>query len=343
MFLFVPLTFTGPLAAAVGQSPGVAQKKLQQNFLSWRFGMFLHFNMGTFANREWATGYEDPALFKPEKLDCRQWADAAKAAGMQYAILTVKHTGGWCLWDSTYTTHDMAAFENYKNGKGDIVREFINAFRRRGLKVGFYYCLPGNYARYPFPEEVQPRRWFGATPPGTPDLHGLPPEAKGDYAGFIQKQVTELLTNYGPIDEMWFDQYTNPYTASSWKALKAHVKSLQPNCIVVANNAQSLDNTDAYSYEYPWRKMSKPGTELPPEGNLNPSEVCDTLEVGAAWFWHPDAVLQPAGQVASLVRLCNARNANYLLNVPPNRDGLISDRCLAQLREIGKILATSPK
>ena len=119
---------------------------LQADFLRLRFGLFLHFNMATYVNREWANGYEDPALFTPDKLDCGQWADLAVAAGMKYAVLTVKHTGGWCLWDSEHTTHDIAGFVNYKKGKGDIVREFVDASRARGLKIGFYYCFPGDFS-----------------------------------------------------------------------------------------------------------------------------------------------------------------------------------------------------
>ena len=120
-------------------APGTADQataKLGQDFLSWKFGLFLHFNIATFNDQEWANGYEDPATFAPDKLDCGQWADAAKAAGMQYAVLTVKHTGGCPLWDSQHTTHDVTAFKNFKDGKGDVVREFVDAFRARGIKVG---------------------------------------------------------------------------------------------------------------------------------------------------------------------------------------------------------------
>jgi len=161
------------------------QAALRQDFLKLRFGLFLHFNMATYINREWANGYEDPALFKPDRLDCEKWAEVAGAAGMKYGVLTVKHTGGWCLWDSDHTAHDITRFIHYKNGRGDIVRQFVDAFRARGLRVGFYYCFPGDFSRSGLPESM-------------PDLHGLPPEAAGDYVGFIKKQLTELLTNYGP-------------------------------------------------------------------------------------------------------------------------------------------------
>ena len=212
---------------------------LQEAFLDLRLGLFLHFNMGTFVGLEWANGYEDPAVFAPSKLDCAQWAEAAKAAGMKYAVLTVKHTGGWCLWDSAHTNHDIASFVNYKGGKGDIVREFVDAFRARGLKVGFYYCFPGDYARSDIGRTL---------PEGKPDLHGLPPEAAGDFVGFMKLQLTELLTDYGPIDLIWIDQHHNKYTSAHWPELREFMKSLQPNCLILGNNARSLDDSDIVGY-----------------------------------------------------------------------------------------------
>ena len=114
--------------------------------------MFIHFNMATFNNRQWATGTEDPATFAPSKLDCGQWLDAAEAAGMKYAVLTVKHTGGWCLWDSKHTERTISrSFRNFRNGQGDLVREFVDACRKRGIKVGLYYCLPGDFAKRHLP------------------------------------------------------------------------------------------------------------------------------------------------------------------------------------------------
>jgi alpha-L-fucosidase len=96
LFLAAALLPVLPAPAEEPPAPAV----LREKFLEWRFGMFIHFNMATFNNRQWATGTEDPATFAPAKLDCGQWLDAAAAAGMKYAVLTVKHTGGWCLWDS---------------------------------------------------------------------------------------------------------------------------------------------------------------------------------------------------------------------------------------------------
>src|SRR6185503_15926561 len=321
--LFLLFLLVNPAAGQL--KTDLVLRKKQQEFAKWKYGIFLHFNMGTYVNKEWATGNEDPLLFNPAKLDCGQWASVAKAAGMKYGVLTVKHTGGWCLWDSKYTTHDIAAFKNYKNGNGDIVREFVDAFRKKGLKVGLYYCMPGDYSN-----------GYGNVPVnGRKDLHGLPPDAGDDYEGFIEKQITELLTNYGPIDLLWFDQYENKYTFKYWLHLKALVNKLQPNCIVLANNAVDYQVSDVISYEYPYRKQATPDKAVPPPGNKNIGELCDCIDANGLWFRHPvSPTLQKAATVNAMIKLCNSRNTNYLLDVPPGRDGLIEDMNIKRLMEI---------
>jgi alpha-L-fucosidase len=323
ILLVLAVLFTFP---AIAQEP-VSIDRLQEDFLTWKFGMFIHFNVATYSEREWASGYEAPATFAPDKLNCNQWADAASAAGMKYAVLTVKHTGGWCLWDSEYTeTHDATAFLNYSGGKGDIVRQFVDAFRKRGMKVGLYYCFPGDFARQNLPKDKE-------------DLHGLPPEARGDYTGFMKKQLSELLTRYGPIDLLWADQYSNRYTRDDWQEIKRHVKSHQPNCIVIANNSLDFQDTDIHSYEYPWLKTSRPARALPPEDNEHPAEVCD--QIGPGWFWktrESNANLKTAEEVVAMLKLCHSRRANYLLNVAPDRSGLIPAHSLKRLTKVGELL-----
>ncbi len=335
------LPTAGSLAAA---SEVATLHPRQRDFSTWRFGLLLHFNVSTFADSEWANGHEDPALFAPAKLDCGQWADAARAAGMSYAILTVKHTGGWCLWPSTHTKHGVQSFRNFRAGKGDLVREFTDACRARGLKVGLYYCFPGDYAN----------RYGNVLPAGQPDLHGLPPEAAGDYVGFIKKQLAELLTNYRP-DLLWIDQYYNKNTAKQWPEIKAHVHQLAPSCVLVANNAHSLKNSDVLSYEWPLNPQGRaskihglPGHigMLPPEGNRLPAELCDTIQTQARWFWHPgigDADLQSVERMAETFRLCRERNANYVLNVPPDRDGLIPGESVKRMRALGRLVDAAPR
>ncbi|HEY5228161.1 MAG TPA: alpha-L-fucosidase [Opitutaceae bacterium] len=303
----------------------------QRNFMKWRFGMFIHFNLGTFADTDWAGGYEDPLLFKPDKLDCRQWADVAKAAGMTYLVLTVKHTEGIALYDSALTTHDITKFRNFRGGKGDIVREFVDACRERELKVGLYYCFPGDYSDIAH---------HNAPPPNMPNLHGMPPEAAGDYVSFIKGQLAELLTRYGPIDLLWIDQYANKYTKDRWPEIQAYVRGLQPNCLLLANNARNLAASDVLSYEFPWK------SEMPPADNAVPAEVCDTIQTGQRWFWREvrsPADLQGAQAIVDKIHSCNARNANYLLDVPPDRDGLISGGQLERLREVGRLLGAGQR
>jgi alpha-L-fucosidase len=301
----------------------------QADFMRWRFGMFIHFNLATFAGTDWAGGYEDTDLFSPGKLDCGQWADAAKEAGMTYLVLTVKHTEGIALYPSAVTSRDTRMFRNFRGGKGDVVREFVAACRSRGLKVGLYYCFPGDYSD---------AAHKNAPPPNMPNLHGLPPEAAGDYVGFMKRQLAEMLANYGPIDLLWIDQYANKYTAGQWPEILAYMKSLQPGCLVLANNARNLRESDVLSYEYPWK------SDMPPADNRLPAEVCDTLQTGARWFWRESgkpADLWPAADIVARIRACNGRNANYLLDVPPDRDGLISGPQLKRLREVGALLKSA--
>jgi alpha-L-fucosidase len=331
---FILLFFVSQLVAQNSTQSNDLLRKKQQEFAKWKYGMFMHFNMGTYVDKEWATGYEDPLLFNPEKLDCGQWAKTIKAAGMNYAVLTVKHTGGWCLWDSKYTTHDISAFKNFRNGKADIVHEYVDACRKEKVKVGLYYCLPGDFSGS-----------FGnSLKPGQKDLHGLPPEAEGDFEGFIEKQITELLANYGPIDLMWFDQYSNKYTGQYWLQLKALIHKLQPNCIVLANNSDNYQNSDIIGYEYPYRMQVNPEKAVPPVGNVDISELCDCVDAGGRWFWHTGEIkLQDAGKIADMINLCNSRNTNYLLDVPPGRDGLIDDLYVKQLMEIKSKLSGNLK
>lgn len=303
----------------------------QRAFMNWHFGMFIHFNLGTFVDNDWAGGYEDPLLFKPDRLDCRQWVDAAKEAGMTYLVLTVKHTEGMTLYDSALTTHDITKFKNFRNGKGDIVREFVEACRARGMKVGLYYCFPGDYS-----DEAH----HNAPPPGMPNLHGMPPEAAGDYVGFIKRQLAEMLTRYGPIDLLWIDQYDNKYTKDRWPEIQAYLKNVQPGCLILANNARNLVESDVMSYEFPWKG------DMPAIGNTLPAEVCDTIQTAQRWFWraaNKPEDLQSAEDIVRKIRDCNARDANYLLDVPPDKDGLISGPQLERLREVGRLLGSGQR
>lgn len=325
---FLTLTTVKAEPSAPTASPQKAVErdlaKLQEDFLSWKFGMFIHFNIATFNGQEWANGYEDPLTFTPGKVDCGQWADAAKAAGMKYAVLTVKHTEGYPLWDSAYTTHDITAFKNYKEGKGDLVREFVDAFRKRGIKIGFYYCAPGNFDN----------QNGNTLPEGKPSLRGLPPEAAGDFHGFMKKQFAELLSNYGQVDLIWCDQYSVLLKPDEWSDIKSLIHQLQPNCLVIANNARDFNATDIHGFEYP---IYKDENGYPSVGNTLPSEVCDTIVSTGNWFWQPgvDAHIRSVEDLAGVIKKCNERRANYLLNIGPDRNGLIPESFVKRMKEIG--------
>jgi alpha-L-fucosidase len=188
--------------------------------------------------------------------------------------------------------------------------------------------MPGDFAQRHLPKGEEDK------------LHGLPPEAQGRYTAFIKLQMSELLANYGPIDLLWVDQYSNRYTGEDWRQIKAHVKSHQPGCVVIANNSLDFDDTDIHSYEYPFLKAKKRPNPLPPEGNPHAAEVCDTLGLG--WFWtarETESAMKSVEQVTDMLELCRQRRANYLLNVGPDETGRLPDFVVKRLHEIGARLA----
>jgi alpha-L-fucosidase len=320
--LLIPILLAGILTGAAPGAPERDLQALQTDFQSWKFGMFIHFGMATYIEGGWSTGKEDPLLFNPTKLDCGQWLDAAVAAKMKYAVLTAKHTGGWCLWDSATTKHDISALKNYKNGKGDIVKEFVVACRARDLKVGLYYCFP-----------------LGGSATRWPNYLTLPDEGyadgTADALGIIKTHMTELLTNYGAIDMIWIDQASTRnggLKPGDWLRIKAHIHALQPACLVSANNAKDFQQTDLHGYEYPWALV------LPPADNAHPAETNDKLNQG--WFaiaGKPTVPVRDLDYVVNrMLRPLNDRNANYLLNCAPGPDGLLHEDTVALLKRVGE-------
>ena len=156
--------------------------KRQIDYLDWEFGVFFHFGIRSFypGHKDW-DGIEMPADgFNPDSLDCKQWIKIAKEAGATYAILTCKHHDGFAVWPSQYSKYSVANTP-WKDGKGDVVREFVNACREYGLKVGLYYS---------------PAQWGS---------HAIPFSSAREYDDYFINQIGELLTEYGKIDYLWFD------------------------------------------------------------------------------------------------------------------------------------------
>lgn len=291
-------------SSTVTAKPLPRQENLQR-FVDMRFGVMMHFNMGTFANKEWSLGNESPEIFNPAKLDCAQWAKACKSAGMKFAILTTKHHDGFCLWDSKTTTHDVAS----SPFKRDIVREYMDAFRKEGITPCLYYSIWDRNAKV----------------------------GEGDFSEeklqFILDQLTELLTNYGEVPALIIDGWC-------WKAghrnipyerIREHIRKLQPNCLFSDHtHVQSPWNVDLIYFEGPMG-------EFPSEKNAFPSMLGLTAQNG--WFWHPGSekhLRMSAKSIVDKAKLCESRYCNYMVNIGPNPDGLFDDNVVTLLADIGK-------
>jgi alpha-L-fucosidase len=288
--------------------------KERKDFNKLRFGMFIHFNMGTFHEKEWVEPGQDPLSFNPSKLDCNQWADAAKSAGMKYAVLTTKHHDGFCLWDSKTTTYDVAS--SAIKGR-DVVREFCDAFRSKGVEPHFYFSIWD--------------RQMGIDKDVTPEDIVL-----------IKAQLKELLTNYGKIGSITFDGWGN--CGTTWKQsdhdeIYSFIKSLQPQILITDHyqlrrglpKDSVYKNVDFFHYEEPWND------EWAPPGNKYASQQGPCIQ--SQWFWKlkfPKEKLMSADNIVNRhLAILKKRNCNFLLNCAPNRDGLMDENVVNRLAEVG--------
>lgn len=309
------LILVNVLAALCVHAQGKPLHQLQQDFVNLRFGMFIHFNMPTFFNDDWPDPDASPALFNPAKMDCRQWAKAAKSANMTYGCLTTKHHSGFCIWDTKTTDY------NVMNSplKRDVVKEYADAFRAEGLKVMLYYSILDTHAR------LRPNR--------------ITPE----HIAMIKAQLRELLTNYGKIEAVIIDGWDAPWSRISYDEVPFEdiyrlIKSIQPDCLVMDLNAakyptEALFYTDIKSYE------QGAGQHISKETNRLPALSCLPLQQN--WFWKESFPTTPVKSPRQLVEEniipMGKAYCNFLLNVAPNRDGLMDKNALEALKEIGKL------
>jgi len=322
-------------------------------FLDARFGMFIHWGLYAIPARgEWVRSVEkiskedyqvffdefDPTDYKPA-----EWAKAAKNAGMQYAVLTAKHHDGFCLFDSKLTEYKAT---NTKAGR-DLVREFLDAFRAEGIKVGLYYSLlDWHHDDYPaYGDKIHPMRENEA-------FRGKQHEFE-KYVSYFHGQVKELCTNYGKIDIMWYDFSYDEYQGEKWKAteLVNMVRALQPG-IILDNRLEAsgeysgsikTSNPSVYSGDF-----ASPEQIIPPcgvtddTGRSIPWEACITMNNN--WgYCSSDKLFKPSKQIIRKLVECVSKNGNMLLNIGPDAKGVIPEESIEILKQIGNWMKRNEK
>jgi alpha-L-fucosidase len=327
--MLVLYTVISSSAAAVDLST------LQQNYVNQGYGMFLHYNMGTYTNEEWAHSLSLSSIntFNPGGLvNTDQWAATAVAAGMKYGVLTTKHHDGFALWDTAESNYDVASTSWYSTYHQDIVGSYVNSFRNAGLGVGLYYSFWDKY------------NGIGPTYYSNDVTLGL--KSSADATSYVEAQLHELLTNYGHIDALWVDGWgwANQsqgctYSYINYNTVYNYIKQISPNTLLINNvNEGNATHTDIVDYETQF------SGQLPPVGNTVPSEGNATLRSDNGWFYHDSGAnsLKAANWVADQIVTLNSRNTTYLLDVPPNKAGLIPTSSVTQLQAIKTDVDNTP-
>lgn len=309
------------------------------------FYAFLHFTINTFTDKEWGYGDEDPNLFHPTAFDAEAIVGHLKACGMKSVMLTCKHHDGFCLWPTKTTDHSVMN-SKWRAGKGDVVREISDAARKAGLRFGVYVSpWDRNAASY-------------ATPA---------------YVEMYRAQLRELLTQYGPIDEIWHDganggdgfyggarekRNIDRNTYYDWPRTWEMIRGLQPNAVIfsdVGPDIRWVGNERGIANETCWATYDPVGDKGGPAspGNVNakqsmtgtrngakwiPAE-CD-VSIRPGWFWHEkeNAKVKTPRQLLDLYYQSAGRGAGFLLNVPPDQRGLLHENDVAALSGVGDLL-----
>lgn len=329
-FLGICLLMTGTSFGQTSPAPPPPLYPLpSEQQMAWHemeMNAFIHFTINTFTDLEWGMGSESPALFNPTHADPAQWARILKQTGFKGVILTCKHHDGFCLWPSAYTGHTVKA-SPYKDGKGDLVKELSDACLREGLKFGVYLSpWDRNQETY-----------------GTPA-----------YITYYRNQLKELFQAYGPVFEMWFDganggtgyygganerRSIDGKTYYDWPGTLELVRSMEPGVIFFSDagpGVRWVGNERGIAGETNWAPITpdtlyagKPGIEkLLNEGSENgshwiPAEVDVSIRPG--WFFHvsENDKVKNADQLFEIYLTSVGRGSVLLLNVPPDRNGLI--------------------
>ena len=325
--------------ASSAQAESTSPAERTRWFVQDRFGLFIHWGLYAIPARgEWVRNREslsDEAYqpyfdaFNPVRYDPRRWAALARRAGQKYAVMTVKHHDGFCLFDSKLTD-----FKATRTPAGrDLVREYVEAFRAEGLKVGFYYSLlDWHHPHYPVADKHHPMRASAAMLAQKRDF--------SKYVEYLHGQVRELLTNYGRIDVMWFDFSYDGMSGEKWQATKLakRVRSLQPH--ILLDNRLVGGLTDL-GWGAAKGDFASPEQIIPPEGVVAPDgkpavwEACITIN--DHWgYARDDKNFKSAAQIVRMLVECASKGGNLLLNVGPTALGEIQPEFVERLEAVGR-------
>ncbi len=357
------------LEEIVELSTKVVPHPRQMDWHKDEFIAFIHWGPNAWNRREWGSGNESPDIFNPTNFDSDQWCEAMKAAGIKRVILTVKHHEGFCLWPSRYTDHSVAS-SNWMDGKGDVLGSLSKSCEKYGLKLGVYlspadlyeikdgnrYGNQSKYRKETIPTPVKGRPFK--------DKHTFEFEVD-DYNLYFMNQLFELLTEYGPIHEVWFDgahpkrKGGQTYVRPQWTEL---IHTLAPNAMIAVKGADTRWcgneaghtrisefnvlplGVEKYEDEQ-WNDRC--AADLASRGRLKgskwlhyyPAEINTSIRHG--WFYRDDEhqKVRTADDVFDIYERAVGGNATFLLNIPPNREGTFSPRDVAALEETGRRIA----
>ena len=297
--------------------------KKQLEFMDWEVGAFFHFGIRTFyeGHRDFDNKIMPPEAFNPTELNCDQWMEVIKKGGAKYAILTCKHHDGFANWPSAYTEYSVKNAK-WKNGNGDVVREFTDACRRHGIKVGLYYS----------PAQV-----------------GAQMENEAAYDEYFINQITELLTNYGKIEYLWFDGCGSENHQYDVHRIVTHIRKLQPEIMLFEMwdpDTRWIGNEEGvapYGSKNVVNRLnfSVKATEAVKldEAKFLPFE-CDCRIRQENWFYSDNDthLLRTPENIEALYDYSVGRGGNLLINIAPDRRGLLPEEDSAVFGEFGKLI-----
>ncbi len=368
-------------AVIVEKAAKVLPRANQTDWMRLERTFFLHFGVNTFNHVEWGSGREDPAIFNPTEFDANQWCGAMQNFGGKMIVLVCKHHDGFCYWPTRYTPHSVAA-SPWRGGKGDEVREVANAARAHGLKLGVYLS-PADL----FQLRTNPKYSGGYYGDGSSNVLSVIPTdpasfksdpskgrapARGfgsysymvdDYNRYFLNQLYELLTQYGPIEEVWFDG-ANPdpsvhetYNYNAWYDL---IRRLQPGAVIMGKgpDVRWVGTESGYGRTTEWSVIPLPqppdafrwpdmtARDLGSRARLKPgsylwwypAEVNVTILDRGAWFWAPQKHPRSLSQLFDIFFSSVGRNGNLILNLSPDSRGLVPDDQIEALSRLSQLV-----